>query len=896
MPDKSSEDRKKANPFKQAIKILNSVSDGIYALDRNWCFTFINQQESDSLGLKSSELIGQNLWAMFPYLLGTPLEVNFREAMSKGHPQEFETFDFPTNCWYRARVYPSKEGITVLWQDITQRKQFEVALKESEEKYNRLLSNITEGVALCEIIFDSKSEPVDILFLKLNDACQEVMGLSPRQAEGKRDSEFGPIDMVLLEKYGQVALTGKTLSFEYYGEKTKRWYENRVYSPQKGYIIALFHDITARKKAEEALKVSESRFRSIFDNSKLGIVLGDMEGRVVSSNSAIEQMLGYEKVELHNKLFTEFTHPDDIGLEMSLINEFTAGKRDHYEIEKRYIRKDGQIIWIKLHGSFIHGSQGDKLGLALIEDITARKKAEDALKISEERFRISLQNSPVNVSSQDLELRYTWQYNPQLGYSITEVIGKADFDLLPANTARKVIALKKQVIRTRKRVREEVSVIYNNQTLYYDFTVEPLCDQQGDITGVMNVVIDITERKQGEEALQAAKDLAELDRVRFEVLLKTSPSGIVVIENPDGRISFINERARELYGMDPRGLKMESHSKVGLLKLDGRPYLPEEMPASRSLLNGEIVHGEDLILARPDGTKLTVSASSSPIKNNNGDITGAIGIFDDITERKKAEESLVRYKDELEIRVEERTEQLQDAYDDILQSQKSLKEANKQLKQYANRITQVQEEERKRIAFELHDDTAQYLSILKMQINALTQSDRIHDPDVLEKLRYLEKDADRAFNDVRRYSHELRPSVLEHMGLRASLEQMAEDINKLNYLNVEVDVKGKEPKLSEEVKLGCFRIAQEAVNNIRKHSKAKKAVINLNFSKKHLTMNVVDDGDGFDVKEAGTKAATKGSLGLTSMRERADLIGASIKIQSKPGHGTIVRVDMPLHV
>ena len=102
----------------------------------------------------------------------------------------------------------------------------------------------------------------------------------------------------------------------------------------------------------------------------------------------------------------------------------------------------------------------------------------------------------------------------------------------------------------------------------------------------------------------------------------------------------------------------------------------------------------------------------------------------------------------------------------------------------------------------------------------------------MKKLEYLEKDAELAFNDVRRYSHELRPVVLEHIGLLASLEQIAEDINKLNCFKVEVEVNGKEPKLSEDVKLGFFRIAQEALNNVRKHAKASRAVISLKFQEK----------------------------------------------------------------
>ncbi len=111
---------------------------------------------------------------------------------------------------------------------------------------------------------------------------------------------------------------------------------------------------------------------------------------------------------------------------------------------------------------------------------------------------------------------------------------------------------------------------------------------------------------------------------------------------------------------------------------------------------------------------------------------------------------------------------------------------NKQLKAYAQRIMLVQEAERKRIAFELHDDTAQYLSILKMQIGALINSGEIQNPKVIQKLEYLEKDADRAFNDVRRYCHELRPSSLENMGLTAAFDQLAEDYNKMGQFQVKV--------------------------------------------------------------------------------------------------------------
>ncbi len=220
------------------------------------------------------------------------------------------------------------------------------------------------------------------------------------------------------------------------------------------------------------------------------------------------------------------------------------------------------------------------------------------------------------------------------------------------------------------------------------------------------------------------------------------------------------------------------------------------------------------------------------------------------------------------------------------------KNMEQELKVYAQKITQVQEEERKRIAYELHDDTAQYLSILKMELDSLIHSGQIQDPKILEKLQFLEKDAGRAFDDVRRSSHELRPGVLEHLGLQAAIEQMADDINKLNQIPVKVNIQGSEPPISEDIKLGFFRIAQEALNNARKHSKATEVIINLKYLENLIQMTVQDNGAGFDIQKvkSESQASLRGSMGLTSMQERAKLIGADLKIESKLNQGTSVIV------
>lgn len=371
------------------------------------------------------------------------------------------------------------------------------------------------------------------------------------------------------------------------------------------------------------------------------------------------------------------------------------------------------------------------------------------------------------------------------------------------------------------------------------------------------------------EELRRARLAVEETRDRYIDLFDFAPIGYFTLDEHN-RIVEANLSASQMLGVERQDLLKKSFTKF---------INPEDTDIfyfhRKEALACGVRQTVELRMQKEGGTPFYVQMES--LKSGAERLRIALT---DITRLKRAEETLAKAKAELETRVLERT--------------RELSQANGQLKQYGRRITEVQEAERKRIAFELHDDTAQYLALLKMELNALIQSGEIQNPKVLEKLHFLEKDADRAFNDVRRYSHELRPSVLEHMGLRSSLEQIADDINKLKQITVEINVEGEEPDLSEEIKLGLFRIAQESLNNARKHARASKATISLQFKDNRVKMAVTDEGTGFDMQEVKTRRTEKGSLGLISMRERAKIIGANLKIESEPGKGTRVTAEVKL--
>jgi len=370
---------------------------------------------------------------------------------------------------------------------------------------------------------------------------------------------------------------------------------------------------------------------------------------------------------------------------------------------------------------------------------------------------------------------------------------------------------------------------------------------------------------QNEELMGIQKELQE-SRQHFYDLYEFAPIGYFTIDR-NYQITSVNLTGSQL-------LKIE-RSKLQNTRFT-RFVAPEETDRFyfyfREALSTDVKRVLELEMQKADKTRFfarleSLRASGSAVR---------LALID-ITEQKLAEYELRKARDELELKVQERTSELV--------------RLNEQLKQYGRKITQVQEEERKRIAYELHDDTAQYLSILKLQLDAILQSGKIQDPEIVQKLYYLQRDADRAFQDVRRYSHELRPGVLDHLGLRAALEQVTEDINGLKQIKVDLNVEGSEPLLSDELKLAFFRIAQEALNNIRKHARTDKATIHLQFKDGCMKMVISDNGVGFDLGLAETQSAKKGSLGILSMQERARLAGAKLKIESAPGQGTAVIVE-----
>jgi PAS domain S-box-containing protein len=233
------------------------------------------------------------------------------------------------------------------------------------------------------------------------------------------------------------------------------------------------------------------------------------------------------------------------------------------------------------------------------------------------------------------------------------------------------------------------------------------------------------------------------------------------------------------------------------------------------------------------------------------------------------------------------------AYQHIARDMTEQKAMNQNLRFYLQQATRAQEEERKRISHELHDDTIQALVVLSRQLDALATSDKGLSEETKRRLEELWQQTNNITQGVRRLSQDLRPAAIDRLGLLSAIRWLAEETAKYSGVDIKVNVVGKEHWLSEETAIVFFRIIQEALRNVWRHSGAKHAEIIVEFEEKKARITVSDDGKGFKLPDKVGDLARGGKLGLTGMQERAQLVGGAMTVKSAPGQGTTITVEAP---
>jgi len=280
--------------------------------------------------------------------------------------------------------------------DITDRKKAEQELKESEEKYRSLFENMNTAFAYHEVIVDDNGKPINYRYIEANSQFEKLTGLKVSDIIGKTVTEIlpgtenDPADWI--GRYGNVALTGEPLAAENYSEALERWYNVSGYSPKKGFFAVTFSDITDRKRAEKSIKESEEKYRHLFENAPFSIVLLNNEGKIIDMNPKTTELFGYKKEDLIDKNYLTLTNmfPKETIPGLRLVDDLMSKGEPSNPITKPQItkiyNKDKKAMWVTSELSTVTIS-GELMILAIIQDITEKKLAEEKLKESERILR-----------------------------------------------------------------------------------------------------------------------------------------------------------------------------------------------------------------------------------------------------------------------------------------------------------------------------------------------------------------------------------------------------------------------------------------------------------------------------------------------------------------------------
>jgi PAS domain S-box-containing protein len=483
--------------------------------------------------------------------------------------------------------------------------------------------------------------------------------------------------------------------------------------------------------------------------------------------------------------------------------------------------------------------------------VTERRLAEEALRESETRFRQLAENisSVFWLSNPDAMLIHyvSPAYEKVWGRSCDSLYAEPTswFDAIhPDDHDRIAEGVRLQLVRgqhdhTYRIVRPDGSLRWIRDRAF------PVRDGSGKLIRVAGIAEDITERKEAEERLQRSEE-------KFKALFGIAPVGISVL---DGQYNVVdaNSALEQIVGLSKEELLNGAWQRRTYLHADGTRRPPNEMPSIRAITEKRLLHGVETGIVTEKGELIWTLVSVAPLGLPDA---SAVVITQDITERKQAA--------------------------------RELGEANHRLRFLSRRLFEVQEEERRHLARELHDEVGQALTAAKINLQSVAIEG---DSATLARLHETTVILDRLLGQVRQISLDLRPSMLDDLGLEPALRSLLDRQGRLASVAVRFSAENMPPDLDPEIQTTCFRIAQEAITNAVRHAKATQIDVNLGRENGNLRLVIHDNGVGFDVEAAQAQAV---GLGLIGIKERVALVGGRVRIISSPGEGTEIEIVLPL--
>ena len=974
------------------VRASAAISEGFSVLNREWRLVYVSDSVARMAGIEKAALLGRNIWEWLPGLKGTRLFVELHRALEQQTPTHFEFFHTPSNRWFEHRAYPCEEGIAVFSADVTERKR--------QDELLRLQASALSQLSHVVFTFDHQRRVT-----YWNKRAEVLYGYSRDEVIGRRLLEVIRCRWLYPEDeaaYDQALATvgfwqGEVVHFRKSGEEV--YVDSSVGVVSKGgegneSYLALVRDITQRKRSEKAqrtahdeleTRVSERtsalteanevlrRQAQLLDLAHDAIIVRRADSSITYWNRGAEETYGWTREEAQGKithvlLRTEFPEPrSDIQGKLF--------RNDSWRGELVHTRRDGARIAVASTQVVQRDEHGQPSAILEINrDVTLRKQAEEALRESGARLLSIMQSSPSIAFIKDRQGRYRYvspQFEQLCDLPLDQVVGKRDCDIFPPAQADAFRANDLEVLLKETPLQFEEVALHKDGLHTSIVSKFPLRDGQGAVYGVCGMATDITERKRAEHALQESEArlralIESMDDIAFEI----DESGVCVnlwttnralLPRPKEEMigqavgsAFGEEFARPFleafkrvsatgcaegieYSMDlaegkrwflgrisPIRSKGSARKTVCLLvrEITDRKKAEETLKESEERVRLVVEGARDyaMFMLDPVGRVLSWNIGAERIKGYRaGEIVGKhFSVFypaEDVQAGKPnrlleiavaqgscEDEGWRVRKDSSRFWASVVITALRDkrgslrGFSKVTRNMTRQKQAEDSVRELSGRLLQLQDEERQRLAKELHDSAVQTLAALTLNLGVVKQN--AHFDDNPAASRSLDESLDlarKASRETRTLSYLLHPPMLDESGLLQALGCFVEGFVERTHVKVNLQVSEELGRLPRDLETALFRLAQECLTNIHRHSGSPTAEIRLVQDAEHITLEVRDRGKGLPElsPEPNSGAAVTLGIGIQGMRERVRQLGGRIEIgAAKPG--TLVRAVLPL--
>jgi PAS domain S-box-containing protein len=834
---------------------LESTADGILVVDREGAIAAYNQKFVEMWRIPEHILASGDDQRALSFVLDqltapAAFLAKVAELYNAPYAVSFDTLEFKDGRIFERYSRPHRsndDGIGRVWsfRDVTERSKAELARTHLaaivENSFDAVISRSLDGKILtwnasAERMFGyslAEAQSQDMWKLIIPPECHEEVRSVRAMIE--RGVPTPPYESVRLTKDGRRLAVSIRASPICDGDGKLTG------------ISILFRDIGERKQAEQ----ERALLAAIVENASDAIFSRAPNGSILSWNAAAERIFGFTAAEVHGKDIRQLLVPPDLTNEAEENRRQLAQGAAVRNLETSRLTKGGGRISLSQSIFPVKDGQGEVVRIATIaRDISERRRSEEV----RARLASIVENANDAIISRALDgtiLSWNSAAERMFGYTAAEAIGQP-ISMLYTQSHDGTFAHNNE-----KMLRGEAIGPVQSRRMARDGTivdvtlnVSPIRSNGGDVVGASVILRDISPLKRAAETIRESEE-------RFRAAFEQAEIGMGLrsIDPKNPRWLRVNQKLCEIFGYSAEELL-----QITTLDLTPPEERTESMRFSERLMRGEITsYSREKRYVRKDGRIIWVHMTLSAISGGDGRPTHAISVIQDISERKAADLKMHEY--------------------------------TQRLRMLSRRLFEVEEIARRGLARELHDRLGQNVTALALNLNMIRGD---LPADCLEKVAARIDDCEALLSAsgqiIRDVMADLRPPGLDELGLIAALNHYARQIGGRAGLSIVVRDKSRMLRLHPDTETTLFRIAQEALTNVAKHARATEVVISLDSSPTRVVLTVADNGCGSAMTAQDGDSV---HLGMVNMRERAEAIGATLRVESAPDQGTHIVVDAP---